>query len=207
VDLARPYRAVTGGVDAEVLVALLRTNRPMTGREVAARVDSAGHETVRNVLERLVEHGIVERQPAGRAFLHTLNRRHLGAEAVARLSGMRSELWARFRATLAEWEVPAVHASVFGSAIRGDGGLDSDIDLLLVRPATISEEDRRWRDQISGLEDDVRAWTGNHLSLIEQGEAELDQLVASKAPVLKALDADALDLAGTPLRRLLKQPA
>lgn len=80
---------------------------------------------------------------------------------------------ARSPAALGRWNPPAVHASVFGSAARGDGTTDSGIDLFVVRPAEVTEDDDRWREQVEALGERVRTWTGNHLSVIEQAEAEL----------------------------------
>jgi hypothetical protein len=51
----------------------------------------------------------------------------------------------------------------------------------------------------------VEAWTGNRGAIIEQGEAELGQLLARprRARVLMDLERDGIDLAGVPLRKLL----
>lgn len=69
----------------------------MTGREVARLVGRNSHSGVLDVLNRLAEHGLVERQEAGRAFLYKLNRDHLAAPAVEVLANMRSELLSRLR--------------------------------------------------------------------------------------------------------------
>jgi hypothetical protein len=202
-DVARPYRAVVAGLDGDVLVLLAGISRPLTGRQIAARLGLASHEGVRKSLERLVHQGIVLRESAGNAFLHTLNREHLAAGAVVALAGIRSELWARLRRTLEGWELPAVHASVFGSAARGDGDADSDIDLFIVRPADVDSDDDRWRDQIDALGEQVRAWTGNLLNVIEQDQRALSDLIAQAPPVLDDVRRDGIDLVGEPSRKLL----
>ncbi|HWK26334.1 MAG TPA: nucleotidyltransferase domain-containing protein [Solirubrobacter sp.] len=128
-------------------------------------------------------------------------REHLGAPAVLALTDMRSQLWQRLRNLLAEWEVPAVHASVFGSAARADGDAASDIDIFLVRPADIDEADPGWADRVDGLRSLVARWTGNEASIVEQSEQSLDELLArpQAPPVLR----DGIDLAGAPVRQLL----
>jgi predicted nucleotidyltransferase len=201
-DVSRPYTAIASGIETDILVALAGTTRPLTGRRVAELV---GHSQrgVLSALDRFVEHGLVLRTPAGRAFMHELNRHHLAAPAVELLAGMRTEFLSRLRDAFASWEVAAVHASIFGSAARGDGDTNSDIDLFVVRPASADEETPAWRSQVERLIDDVRSWTGNHVAVIEQAEPEVGRLRRSKRPVLKELRRDGIDLAGTPLRELL----
>ncbi|MGH7883225.1 MAG: nucleotidyltransferase domain-containing protein [Candidatus Dormibacteraceae bacterium] len=106
------------------------TTRPLTGRAVAALLGQRSHGGVLNVLRRLTEHGLVDRQEAGSALLFVLNREHLAAPAVEVIAGMHSELLRRLRMAISKWEVPPLHASMFGSAARGDGDTTSDIDIL-----------------------------------------------------------------------------
>jgi predicted nucleotidyltransferase len=205
VDVSRPHAAVASSIDTDVLVTLAGTTRPLSGRRVAELV---GHSQrgVLVALDRFVEHGLVLRTAAGRAFMHELNRDHLAAPAVERLAGIRTELLRRLRDALAEWEVPPVHASMFGSAARADGDTRSDIDLFVVRPASMDEGNSSWRAQVEQLTQDVRSWTGNHLAVIEQDETEVGRLRRSMPPVLEELRRDGIDLAGAPLREVLGTP-
>jgi len=198
-DVARPYSAVSPSLDGDVLVALSRTTRPLTGRRVAELVASGSHDGVRKALDRLVDQGIVRREPAGRALMHTLNRQHLAAPAVEALATMRSDLLSRLRAAVSSWSPPAVHASLFGSAARGDGDADSDIDIFMVRPDPIDQDDPRWREQNERLAADVHTWTGNHAAVVESSES---QMVRSRAPILDALRRDCISLGGSPLELL-----
>jgi predicted nucleotidyltransferase len=204
-DVSGPHTAVASGIHTDVLVALAGTTRPLSGRQVAELV---GHSQrgVLAALDRFVEHGLVHRSAAGRALMHELNRDHLAAPAVELLAGIRTEMLQRVRDTLAEWEIAPVHASMFGSAARGDGDTSSDIDLFVVRPASVDEENTGWRAQIQQLTQQVRAWTGNHLAVIEQDEADLGRLRGSTPPVFQELRRDGIDLAGAPLRKLLGTP-
>lgn len=154
---------------------------------------------VRKALDRLVDQGIVRREPAGRALMHTLNREHLAAPAVEALATMRSDLLRRLRTAFSSWSPPAVHASLFGSTARGDGDVDSDIDIFVVRPDPLGEEDSRWREQRERLAADVLTWTGNHAALVESSEGQLSEMARSGAPILDALRRDAIRLGGTPL--------
>jgi predicted nucleotidyltransferase len=203
-DVAAPHRAVVAGLDGDVLVLLAKTTQPMSGREIAERLGLRSHDGVRKSLERLVRQGIVLREGSRSAFLHQLNREHLGCAAVLALAAMRAELWARIRAALATWALPAVHASAFGSAARADGNEQSDIDLLVVRPGAVSADDPAWVDQVEGLRAQVEAWTGNRAGIVEQDERVLRDLLAVPEPplVLRDVERDGIDLAGVAIRRL-----
>jgi predicted nucleotidyltransferase len=203
-DVARPYAAVTPGVEGAVLVVLAGTTAPLTGRQIARLAARGTSPSVSAALDRLVEHGLVHRQVAGRAYLHTLNRDHVAAPAVQTLAGLRGELLRRLRDTLAEWEPAPVHASMFGSAARADGDTSSDIDLLVIRPNGVDAEDSRWRNQVHALTESLRAWTGNHAGISELSEAELAKL-RRPPPVLRDVRADGIDLAGVPVRSLFKE--
>jgi predicted nucleotidyltransferase len=204
-DVGRPYAAVASGIEGEALMVLAGTTAPLTGRQIARLVRRGTSPSVSAALERLTAQGLVHRQQAGRAYLHTLNRDHVAAPAVVLLADLRSELLRRLRDTFERWDPAAVHASMFGSAARADGDAESDIDLLVVRPAGIDEEDSRWRGQLEALNDAVHAWTGNHAGVIELGEADLEQLRRDPPAIVGDLRADGIDLAGVSVRDLLKE--
>jgi predicted nucleotidyltransferase/biotin operon repressor len=200
-DVSRPYTAVASSLDVEVLVRLAATTRPVSGRQVARLVE-ASQRGVAAALDRLVEQGTVLRQEAGRALLYSLNRDHLATPAVLLLADMRLELLRRLRAAFEAWDTPPRYALMFGSAARADGDTGSDIDLLLVRPDGVGEQDERWRAQVNGLVDDVWAWTGNHAAPVEIRESELSGLSASRPAVWDEIRRDAAHLFGAPVQEL-----
>src|SRR4051794_13995076 len=99
---------------------------------------------VYRVLVRLEEQGLVHGSDAGPARLYLLNREHVAAEVAVALSSLRSRLFARIRSDLESWEIRPVSAALFGSVARGDGDVNSDNDLLLVRPDGVEDDDERW---------------------------------------------------------------
>lgn len=144
-----------------------------------------------------MEQGVVIEQPAGgRSLLYTLNRDHIAAGAIITLTRLRPLLIERIRERVAGWEVQPVHASIFGSAARGDGDTESDVDMLVIRPKSVEEEDKRWRSQINALAADVHSWTGNHAGIAEISERDLARLRRERPPVVKSVEADAITLAG-----------
>jgi len=139
VDLTDPTRAVTSTLDGPVLAVLAQAGRPLTVGEVAAQAARGSELGVRKSLSRLVGEGIVRATVMGRNRVHELNRAHVAAPVAELLAGLRLELWRRLRETLDAWDPKPIYACVFGSAARGDGGPESDIDLLLVHPPFTGE--------------------------------------------------------------------
>jgi len=202
-DVSRPYSAVTPTIDGDVLVVLAGTTKPLTGRHVARLAQRGSVAAVAKALDRLVGQGLVLRMQAPPASLHTLNREHVATAAVEALAAIRSQLLARLRHTLSTWDVQPVHASLFGSAARRDGDLDSDIDIFIVRPANVDGEDVLWGEQLGRLGDSVFSWTGNRAGVVELAEQDVTRMLRDDPPALQDLQRDGVELAGIPLRELL----
>jgi DNA-binding transcriptional ArsR family regulator len=205
VDLSRPWALIRSAIDMEVLRVLRGTTRPLTGREVARLVRTGSQPAVNASLRRLAEEGLVRADEAGKAYLYTLNREHLAAPAVELLADVRSELERRLRDEVAGWEVAPVHLSIFGSAARGDGDTASDIDIFVVRPRDIGDEDPRWRDALNQLAQHVLAWTGNHAGFSEISETELARLRRDRPPIVNELNRDAITIVGVEPTELLRR--
>ena len=93
---------------------------------------------------------------------------------------------------------------MFGSAARGNGDTDSDIDLFIVRPRHVNDDDSKWRGQLDALAGSVRRWTGNHASIAEVAEADLPRLRQERPPIVQNLRAHALALYGADITELLE---
>jgi Nucleotidyltransferase domain len=132
VDLSDPTKALIPTLDGPVLSVLARAGRPLTVGEIAQQAARGSEIGIRRSVARLVDQGLVTATQMGRNLVHELNRDHVAAPSAALLADLRLEVWKRLRETLSAWSEKPVHAAVFGSAARGDGGNDSDIDLLLV---------------------------------------------------------------------------
>lgn len=179
----------------------------MSGRQVHRLVGHGSHRTVQLALGRLAGEGLLSVQEYGPSKLYSLNRDHLAAEPVLALLGIRRRLLERLRSTFANWPVGPAHAFLFGSAARGDGDEESDIDLLIVRRAQIDAEDQEWRSQIEDLGDAVRRWTGNRAAVSELSESELRELLAIDPPIVAELRAEAIALSGPRFGEYVRAPA
>jgi predicted nucleotidyltransferase len=202
-DVAAPYRAVAPGLEGEVLRVLAGTTRGLTGREVARLTGRSSHSGVLAVLNTLSEHGLVDRFELNRAYLFSLNRKHLAAPVVEALVSLRRTFFTQMRETMGRWPIQPHHASLFGSAARGDGDAHSDIDILVVRPAAVPDDDAQWRQQISDFETWALERTGNQPRILERSENELAGLRREQPPLLQELRADAVHLAGISVAELV----
>lgn len=203
-DLSAPFQAMFPTVDSSVLAVLAGSRKPRTGRAVAEQANRSQRAT-KLVLDRLVDHGLVLREEVGRSHVYTLNPEHLAAAPILQLANLRFALFERLRKTVALWHPQPLHASVFGSAARGDGGLDSDVDIFLVRPADVGEEDdEQWRRQVESLADAVFRWTGNHAGIAEVSAQDLERFRHDQPAIVGSLRADAVGIFGVPVQSLLR---
>jgi len=196
-DLANPISSIIPSGHGVVLAVLARTDQPMSGRKVAALTDGRlSAKGTSNVLRALADAGVVlvEDQPPSK--LYRLNRRHLAARSIIELTQLRSRLLEAIRDQLGRWDPAAVAAWLFGSAARGDGTTDSDIDVLVVRSDDVDADDPAWLAQVDELVEDIRVWSGNACSVIEYSQSEFGHLMAGRDRLADGLRADGVRLAG-----------
>ena len=201
-NVAHPLRGIIPTLDAPVIEALAATTKPVTGREVNRLAGVGSPRGVQLVLRRLVAQGLVLAEARDNAGYYLANREHLAWRALESLARLRLALRDRLSEEIATWALHPLHASMFGSAARGDGDSASDIDLLLIRPGSI-ETIERWDQQLDRLREDVPKWTGNHCQAFDIGLARLAEHVAAHDPLLDAWLTDGLHLSGSGLRDLI----
>ncbi|MHB8439975.1 MAG: nucleotidyltransferase domain-containing protein [Acidimicrobiales bacterium] len=224
-DLTDPTRAVTPTLDGPVLAVLARSGRPLTVGEVAALAVRGSEIGVRKSLSRLVEQGLVRATIMGRNRVHELNRDHVAAQAAEVLADLRGELWRRMRTAIENWEVKPCYACVFGSAARGDGRVDSDIDVLMVHPPLPGDpkpakgglfdqlmdalslyasagykpvDSELWFRQLDDFRRDVQQWSGNPLQIVDVSIVEYSQPTDGTAALLSEIRAIKVELFRAP---------
>ncbi len=201
-NVTTPYASICPGLEGPVLEVLSRTSSSMTGREVARLCRRGSQRGVLEALNRLTEHGLLSVRRVGGSTLYTLNRHHVAMPAVERLLEMRGLFFDRLRALVSTWTVEPVHLSVFGSVARGDGDLESDVDLLIVRPSEVDDEDPVWRAQLQELAESVERWSGNRASLIEVDPDQLMRFLRQGPPAAADVRRDAITLFGASVDRI-----
>lgn len=108
-----------------------------------------------------------------------------------------SQLFARIQELMMSWVMSPVAAAVFGSAARGDGAPGSDVDLFIVRPEHLAENDVAWGAQVAALSGSVRRWSGNTASIIRVTLSQVASMIERREPiVVDVLRNEALRLLG-----------
>ena len=206
-DLTHPISAAIPSLDGPVLEVLARTTRPLTGREVHRLAGVGSENGVRAVLTRLSSQGLVVADARASAVFYVLNREHLAAPAIESLATLRTALVERLRSAIQVWDIAPTHASLFGSVARGGGGVESDVDLLLIRPGRVAPDAAGWLAQTDRLARDIHAWTGNHCQVYELSRRELAHHVTAREPIVESWRRDAITVFGPDLTQLLRRLA
>lgn len=198
VDFAHPVQAVIPGAQGRILAVLANVSTDLTLRTIA-RLSGLSPAQVSRVLPRLVGLGMVDRRDVPPAALFRLEPSHVAARAVLAIARTRDSVLADLERTAAALKPAPVSMVLFGSFARGDATAQSDIDVLVVRPA-LSEPDRsafdvnleRWREEAARL-------TGNRVETTEVGEAEVPELLTARRSFLDEVARDSIVIAGKPL--------
>ena len=207
-DLANPMQSVIPSAHGAVLAALARTDLPLSGHRIAELTKPKFSQTrVNDVLRHLTQSGVVLREKRPPSNFYRLNHDHVAAEGILLLAGMSATLAARIRAELENWSIRPQAAWLFGSAARGEGTEQSDIDIFLVLPASDLDSAAVdiWERQTQALTEKIMAWSGNRCEVVEMEAAELSAAVDRNDLLVRDLREQAVTLAGRDPRDLLRK--
>ncbi|WP_155859496.1 helix-turn-helix domain-containing protein [Cellulomonas sp. KRMCY2] len=149
----------------------------MTVTEIQSAIGDYSREGIRRTLKRLTAQGIVHRRAEdGQHHVYRLNRDHVAAEAVIRLSDVGERFQRQLREDLALWPQPPLFAGLRTSG-HGTRRPDAPFDLLLLE-ALPKDTDDALRDRLARLAERVQAWSGNPVHfLLPQQRADDPELV------------------------------
>jgi len=200
-DFGRPVEALIPDAQGRVLGALARTTRELT-LSTLAEVSGVSLAHVARVVPRLVDLGVVERREVPPAVLVRLVPEHLAARAILALADLRHVFLEEMGESARSLDPAPVNVTLFGSFARGDDDAASDVDVVLVRPSAISEDDPEWSESIARWEAHVRRISGNAVQRIEVGEDEAANLMRSRRPLWQSIRREGIALQGRPLTDL-----
>ena len=184
---AEPFGGVIPGARGAVLATLLRTDAPLTGRQVHALVsDVYSLWTVQEALKALAQLGLVNTQTIGRAGVHTVNEDHVSVAPLRALLDPIAALTHTVRTAVGD-EVKTV--ILFGSLARGESHIDSDVDLAVIAPTG-------WDGRID-LEDAIRTRLGNYCDVLVFSPEDFTRLPGTDEPVVREILAEGIALIGS----------
>ncbi|MGH9205698.1 MAG: MarR family transcriptional regulator, partial [Acidimicrobiales bacterium] len=210
-DFVRPVEAVVPGVQGRVLGALARVEVGLP-LSTLARVAGVSRARTTQVVDQLAALGIVTRQGAGRAVLVRLERDNVAGRAVQDLAGLEAIVLRRLRLLARSIRPAPVTLAVFGSFARGEATADSDLDLLAGRPFGADNSDE-WTNSVGRFTRRASVLTGNPANVLEYSESEIRERLADAnadspgAELWRSILADAVELAGVPLHKLVNDSA
>jgi predicted nucleotidyltransferase len=199
-DLSAPLATLIPSLDAGTLAALAATEGTLGVSQIAriaGRGSRAGHL---NVLQRLVEHGLVVAEPASQGFQYRLNREHLLCPSVLEALAVRRVLFERLTARCVLLDPRPIHVSVFGSFARGEAGPTSDIDLLAV---VADDQVDALTDAFADVTEAVRRWTGNPCQVVVVGSTHLAELAGRGSAIVAAWHREHILVTGAPFGALI----
>ena len=197
-DFVRPLQAVIPGVQGRLLAVLAQAGSPLTLRTLA---DLAGVSPAQasRVLPRLVNLGLVERSDFPPAALFSLIRENLAARAVLNLVDLRASFLVELRLLCTALDPPPVSVVLYGSLARGEAGPESDIDVLVVRPVDVVEDDETWGTSLSSWVEKIEILSGNQVNLLEVSEKEITSLIDGGGMPWSVIAQEGVLLSGRPL--------
>jgi predicted nucleotidyltransferase len=204
-NMGHPITSIASPLAGRVLEVVSGTTRPLAGREIHKIVGEGSNSGVWKVLNRLEEQGILLADRRSHATYYIANRDHLAWPSIEAIVRLRDELTARLTAEIDGWAVAPLHASIFGSTARGDADVDSDVDLLLVRPEDLAPNTLEdWEEQLASVRDAVRRWTGNPCQTFVATPSRLAEHVRAKDPLVRGWLHDDVLLAGESIVGLIE---
>lgn len=171
-DFREPVQAVIPGAQGRILAVLSQTSAELNLRTIA-RLSNVSVAQASRVMPGLVELGLVERREAPPSALFMFVENHIAARAVAMLGDVRTSVLEELKVTAGRLGVPPASVVVYGSFARGEADRSSDIDMLVVRPPRVGEDEPGWRAPIDVWVDGVRRLTGNRVETLEVAAEEV----------------------------------
>ena len=201
-DFRRAVEAIIPDAQGRVLATLAHTTQELS-LSTLAEVSGVSLAHVARVVPRLVTLGVVERRDVPPAVMVRLNVEHLASRAILMLSNLHHSFLEELRESAQHLDPAPANVTLFGSFARGDDDAGSDVDVVVVRPDSIDQDDPIWADSVTRWETHVRDISGNPVNRIEISEGEAAKLARSRRPLWKAIRSEGIVLLGTPLADLV----
>ena len=200
-DFVRPVEAIVPGAQGRVLAVMAETTAELNLRTIA-ELSGVSLAQASRVLPGLVELGVLERREVPPSSLFRFVPEHVASEAILALARSADTVLDELGHLAASLLISPVSGIVFGSFARREADAESDIDLLVVRPADVDEDDEKWASSMTQLHTDTRGLTGNPIEVFEVSAGEVAALVKSRRPLWADIRRDGRVVHGLPLDEL-----
>lgn len=204
-DFVRPIEAIVPGVQGRVLAVLTETAE--LNLRTIAQLAGVSQAQASRVLPGLVDLGVVERREIPPASLFRLVPEHVASRALLAVARSTETVFHEIGQLAASLPHPPVSVIVFGSFARRSAGPASDIDIVVVRPADIDEDDDDWTDSLEVWRGGVRRLTGNPVDVIEVSADEVAAKAVGRSHLWAEVRRDGRVVHGLGLDELRRAPS
>lgn len=200
-DFVRPIEAIVPGAQGRVLAVLAETTAELNLRTIAKLADVSIAQASR-VLPGLVELGVVERREVPPSSLFRLVPEHIASQTLLALARSTDTVLDEIGHMAGALPHPPASVIVFGSFARGQAGRDSDVDIVVVRPTEIDEDDDGWAESLEAWRRNVERVTGNPVEVLKVSAEEASVKVAGRSHIWSDIRRDARVVHGLNLNEL-----
>ena len=184
-----------------MLAVLAETSAELNLRTVA-RLANVSTAQASRVIPGLVELGMVERREVPPSSLLRLNRENAASRIVVELAQLRETVLKRIGAAAGELPLPPASVIVFGSFARREADRGSDIDVVIVRPDDVDDDDGTWTAGVDKWLRSARAITGNDVEVVEAGLSRAIEKLSNGGHLWEEVARDGVAIFGANLNEL-----
>src|SRR6056297_1113068 len=200
-DFVQPIEAVIPGAQGRILSVLVETTAPLNLRTLA-RLANVSPAQASRVLPGLVDLGIVERYEVPPSSQFLLARSNVAAQAVIELARSKETASERIGLAAASMAVRPESVIVFGSFARGEAGVDSDVDVVVIRPDSIAENDDDWANALESWRDEAGEITGNSVEVVEVSFGEAGSKLRGRTEFWRNVRRDGISVHGLSIEQI-----
>jgi len=175
VDFRAPIESVVPGVRGKLLAALAGVEGGLTLRQLAG-VAEVSVARASLVVRELVDLGVLDRRDIGRSALLTIAPNHIVGRFILQLGDLRETVFQELRKVAAYIRPAPAALIVFGSVARGTATSASDLDVVVIRPIEVTEDDDEWEAMVSEWARVAHDLTGNRVNRIDVDLGDLASL-------------------------------
>ena len=200
-DYLHPIEALIPGARGQVLAALTRDISSRTIRQLSLDAGVSWSRTS-EVVEDLVELGLVQRRSTPGAVLVHLVEENLVVQRLQEMSDLRAACIDGLRRAAKKIRPAPLGLVVFGSFARGTARRNSDIDAVAVRAESVAET-KSWSETMGRWAVEAAAITGNPVNLIEVAADELTSTAGRPRAWVRDASEQGIVILGRPLQELI----
>lgn len=149
-----------------MLTVLVETTAELNLRTIAQLAGISQAQASR-LLPDLVALGVVERWEVPPSSLFRLVPEHVASRALLALAQSAHTVLDEMGRLAGALPQPPVSVIVFGSFARREADVESDIDVVVIRPTEVDEDDDKWLAALEAWRRDVRRLTGSPVEVLE----------------------------------------